>query len=353
MSNIEHSIQRYLESKKGRSLATSYISTVTTLLHIFSRYWGERDITTITRNDLYEYAAWLRNRCTQSGTPFKSRTVESYCYTVAGFGDWLYRHGFIATNPADGFELTKADRANLRQVPNRPEMEEILDSIAEERERALFELLYSSGLRINEALHLELADVKLEERILLIRQGKGQKDRYVPFSATAQMWLLKYLHGARINSLSGLRNDDRKYVFLNADGRLTRAVVYKRWKALLERFGLENRGYVLHSIRHACATHLLENGADIRYVQELLGHESQSTTQRYTRLSWERVKRVYRTYHPRENDMYEEVTAEYLAEVDRLKTEFIANRERWRLYFLKYGNGYRKLAPKRQCQYDG
>ncbi len=105
------------------------------------------------------------------------------------------------------------------------------------------------------------------------------------------------------------------------------------WKQALKAAGVDGKGYTLHCIRHACATHLLEGGAQVRYVQELLGHESLSTTQRYTRPTVERIKAVYRTYHPRENQYYEEVSDEYRAQVELLRGELVANRakkDRWR-----------------------
>lgn len=326
MNNVALFVQMYLESLRGRSLSNGYVKTESAILGDFARWWGERDILAMVRNDLYEYIVWLRQRPGQRGKPLQPQTIRRYTQTGIGFADWLYRHDRLPVNPADGFELARPDRKAERPIPTKAEMEAILEGIESDRERALFELMYSSGLRIAEALHLELTDVKLEERILLVRQGKGQKDRYVPFSAMARMCLLKYMQGQRQECVTGLKDQERKYLFIHAHGALSWKMAAARWKDAVDHAGLVRRGYTLHSIRHACATHLLENGADIRYVQELLGHECLSTTQIYTRLSRERIKAVYRTYHPRENEYFEEVTSEYLAEVDRLKAALLSGK---------------------------
>jgi len=330
MSSAGLFIKSYIESLKGRALTVSYTKTVEAILRCFAGFWGRRDIMRLCRDDLYAFATWLRGRFTQTGHLFKPVTVKQYTLAVAQFAGWLFRHGHLAVNPADGFELARPDRSAPRAIPTRDEMESILDAIPSQRESALFELMYSSGLRISEALSVELADVKLEERILLVRQGKGKKDRYVPFSAMARLGLIRYLQNDRKAHMAGVPDEERKYLFVQSSGRLNSRYTGKRWRDAIQQAELGNRGFTVHSIRHACATHLLENGADIRYVQELLGHESLSTTQRYTTVSCDKIKAVYRTYHPRENEQYVDVDAEYLDQLAKLEAELVASRENTR-----------------------
>lgn len=330
----------YLENLRGRGLSVSYVKTARTLLKIFERFWKDRDITRITTADLYDYVLWLRSPA--YGKRLKPRTVEHYSSVVAIMTHWMFRHDFLTVDPSDGFTVRKHKRDDTRRVPTQDEMTLILDSVTSFRERALLELMYACGLRIQEALHVEVADVKLDERVLLVRFGKGKKDRYVPFSHTAKAWLVRYLSSYRKRVAKGLTDEHRKYLFVfnrNGKGRLSWKMVNVRWKNILAGLGLGEKGYTLHSIRHACATHLLENGSDVRYVQELLGHESLKTTQRYTRLSRERIKAMYRTYHPRENELYEEVTGEYRSEVEKLKMDLLAHREVHRLRRLKRAQG--------------
>lgn len=319
-------IGEYVESMQGRGLSKSYSKTERAVLAVFSRYWGGRDIREARKADLYAYAAWLRGQLSQFGKPMKPRTVERYTRAAKQYLDWLFRRGNLLVNPAEGLELPRPERKQDRNVPSQEDMAAILDGVSASRERALFELMYSSGLRIQEALSLELSDVKLDERVLLVREGKGKKDRYVPFSQLARVWLLAYMQGARCEAAREGSGENRNYLFLRAEGKLSWGMASDRWKEAVAAAGLAGRGYTLHGIRHACATHLLENGASVRYVQELLGHACLTTTQRYTRPAVERIKAVYRTFHPRENERYEEVTEAYLAEVAKLKRELQANR---------------------------
>lgn len=323
-------IAEYLASLTGRGLAASYCKTEGVILRVFERFWGHRPIEKLTKAQLYRYAGELRQRRGQRGKPLTDATVRRYCQAVALLGDWMYRRELCPANPSDGFELAGKKDPGLRKVPTADQMESVLDAITETRDRALFELMYSSGLRINEALNLETSDVKLEERTLLVRWGKGKKDRYVPFSHTAQSWLMKYLQRDRGQLLPGLPDEARKYLFLHSDGNLSWKVAAERWKDALKAAGLGEKGYSLHSIRHACATGMLENGADIRYVQELLGHESLSTTQIYTRLDRERIKTAYRSYHPRENQQYVEVSQEYREAVAKLKEELAEGKKEYK-----------------------
>ena len=326
----------YIESLKGRGLAASFIKSEGVILGVFADFWGGRDYRSLKRQDLYDYVLSLRTRLSQQGTPLKPRSVLRYAFSAKRYVDWLYRSDFLLANPADGFTLLPQDSSSGRRIPSQDEISTVLDRIDGQRERALFELMYSSGLRIAEALSLCLADIKLDERLLLVRQGKGKKDRYVPFSQVARIHLASYLQGERRAQLKGLLREERKYLFIGFQGKMSWKMADDRWKTALVEAELADKGYTLHSIRHACATHLLENGASVRYVQELLGHESLSTTQRYTRPNTDRIKAVYRTYPPRENELYEEIDEEYRTHVLALREKLIRSKESHREKVLRY-----------------
>jgi integrase/recombinase XerD len=326
----------YFASLTGRGLTTSFVRTERAVLQVFSRYWGGRDLRSLCRQDLYDYVLFLKDEPGMRGKKRKPRTVVRYAHSVKRYLDYLARHGLLLSNPTDGFELMPADRCYERPIPSQSEMGVILDSIVTQREGAFFELIYSSGLRIAEALALELADLKLEERILLVRQGKGKKDRYVPFGFLARAHLSAYIHGDRQRQLGSLTGEARAFLFLGPHGKMTWAMASSLWAQAIAVAGLGGKGYTLHSIRHACATHLIENGASIRYVQELLGHECLSTTQRYTRPNVDWIKAVYRTYHPRENELYEELDENYTRRALALRDELVRNREVQRQKVLRY-----------------
>lgn len=164
------------------------------------------------------------------------------------------------------------------------------------RDRAMLEVMYATGLRVSELTELKLDDLHLSLG-LIQTIGKGDKERIIPLGDLAIEWIEKYLKHSR-NRLE--RPDKRSlYVFLNHHGRkLSRQGVWKNLKGLVKKAGIEKE-VTPHTLRHSFATHLLENGADLRTVQELLGHSDISTTQIYTHITTHRMSTVYKTYHPR------------------------------------------------------
>jgi integrase/recombinase XerD len=168
------------------------------------------------------------------------------------------------------------------------------------RDRALLELLYSSGLRISEALGLDREDLSLEEAFVRV-VGKGDRERLVPVGEVALDWLRRYIDGPRPGWLAAAEDRSSRGgpLFMSERGRrLDRRRAWEMLAATARLAGLK-QGISPHTLRHSFATHLLEGGADLRIVQELLGHASISTTQLYTHLTGERIKDVYARAHPR------------------------------------------------------
>ena len=163
------------------------------------------------------------------------------------------------------------------------------------RNKAILELMYASGLRISETINLKLYDIDLENDILRVF-GKGSKERIVPIGTIAVNDLNKYINEYREKMLKNKKND---YLFLNNHGnKITRQGLFKNLKSLLKEKGIE-KDVSPHTLRHSFATHLLNNGADLRSIQELLGHSSIKTTQIYTHVSSEHLKEQYKS-HPHE-----------------------------------------------------
>ncbi|MBM6930493.1 tyrosine recombinase XerC [[Clostridium] spiroforme] len=196
---------------------------------------------------------------------------------------------------------------NLKTAKRNPdflfpnEMIEFLDSIKTDdalgvRNKALLELMYASGLRCSEAVNLTLDCVDMNNQLLLIH-GKGNKDRYVPFHDFAKMWLQTYLQDARFTLMA--KSEGGNYVFVNSRGQ---KLTNRGLENIVDRLTLNydaTKKIHPHTIRHSFATHLLNAGADLKTVQELLGHENLSTTQIYTHITKEHLRNVYLKAHPR------------------------------------------------------
>ena len=219
------------------------------------------------------------------------------CYRT--FYTYLLRHDIVSSNPFDSLSLRRQQK-HLPSVLTEEEVKELLalpySSFLELRDHILFLFLYSTGARISEALSVDVDDIEWEERRIKI-VGKGSKERYL------------FLPKKLINELKGYINERMKYLlskhsalesalFIGERGKRlpfsSAHIIFDRYK---ERLGLQKE-FTPHTLRHSFATHMMDRGADIRFVQELLGHESISTTQIYTHVSKERLKNVYNESHP-------------------------------------------------------
>lgn len=287
--------------------------------------WSSRrsapDLRSIGKKDLVAYHAYLVNvKSKRTGEPLVANTINKRYHSVLLLFSVLYRAGVIAENPAHGLNLDLPKPSGWRRRPlTRDEITEFLDSIDPGtrqglKDRTLFELIYSSGLRVAEVAALKVSDIDFERRVMVVR-GKFDRDRMVPISEVAHDFLRLYL-GERIEEADA-------WIFTGYAGpthlrHLTSTSVSERFLTLLRRFGMDKPEISAHSIRHSTATHLLENGASIRHVQELLGHRNIESTVRYTHVMTDTITREYRKYHPREHELFEAVDADYDERLDSL-----------------------------------
>jgi integrase/recombinase XerC len=234
-----------------------------------------------------------------------NRSLARHLSTLRSFFRWACREGHVEKNPAKGLPSPRLPKT-LPRAMTLPDTERLLETEDEgrfpERERALFELLYATGLRISEAAGLDLEDVDLASRMLRTL-GKGRKERIVPFGEEAEEALRDYLPARsevlRQAVVSERGNREGQPLFVNArGGRLTARSMARLLKRRLRAAGLPS-DLSPHALRHTFATHLLAAGADLRAIQELLGHASLSTTQRYTHVDAARLREVYRHAHPK------------------------------------------------------
>ena len=231
-----------------------------------------------------------------------SSSVSRILSTLRTFYKYLVRDGKIQKNPFSSIKNPKQPKKIL-EILDEQEVKKFLESIPsssylELRDKAMFELLYACGMRVSEIVDLKLSDIDLDEGLIRFI-GKGNKERITPVGDTAKDCLSKYIRAARYNLERERKSEN---VFLNRNGqKITRQGF---WKILKKYAGKANvsKNLYPHLFRHSYATHMLERGADLRIVQELLGHSSISTTQIYTNINKKHIKETYFKYHPRDKE---------------------------------------------------
>ena len=261
----------------------------------FGRWLDESSLNAseISGVDLESYVAG------RSGSkPLSARTISRIFSSLRSFFGFMRSAGYRSDDPSMDVERPKIGK-HLPEVLELCEVERFLDSIDLDspyglRDRTLFELIYSCGLRVSEAANLELSQIFIKEGLIRIR-GKGDKERLVPLGDEVEHWLRTYLREGRPLLLKSPSANDR--VFLNNRGEgLSRKGMWKRFKGIASKANVDGK---IHTLRHSFATHLLRGGADLRSVQELLGHADISTTQIYTHLNQDDLEKAHRAYHPR------------------------------------------------------
>ena len=257
---------------------------------------GERvTLDGVARSDIERYLAL------QFAEKAQASSVSRRLSTLKRFYRWQVEIGGISANPCELVDAPRSTRYlpknlsehQVEQLLAAPDVETPLG----ERDRAMLETLYATGLRVSELVGLKLIQLNLEQGVVKV-MGKGAKERLVPIGEIAVVWLRRYLTGARSCWLPPPRTND--YVFLTARGEpMTRQAFWHIIKRNAFVAGVNPDALSPHTLRHAFATHLLNHGADLRVVQMLLGHSDITTTQIYTHVARERLKRIHETHHPR------------------------------------------------------
>ncbi len=282
----------YLRLEKGFSPNTveSYLLDLAKL----EQYCKERqlDIVRLSYDDLQDFIRQTFDSETKAST--QSRILSG----IHSFYRFLLYHNYIEQDPSELLETPKKE-AHLPEVLTIEEidaMERAIDLSKPEghRNRAIIEMLYGSGLRVSELVNLKLSDMYRKEGYMVIT-GKGSKQRLVPISPVADEWFSYWLED---RSRLDIKQEAVDYAFLNHYGRqLTRAMIFTIIRRLAEDAGI-HKTISPHTLRHSFATHLLQNGADLRVIQQLLGHESISTTEIYTHIDIQDLRQAVLRYHP-------------------------------------------------------
>ena len=228
------------------------------------------------------------------------RTISKIISGLRSFFKFLVLEKVREDNPAMEVDMPKVPK-RIPRVLSREEIDDLLDGIDTTtplglRDRALFELIYSSGLRVSEAVVLKPQQLFIEEGLVRVI-GKGDKERLVPLGEVSRYWLKRYMEEGRRSLIKSGVKADRLFLSQRGAG-LSRKGIWKRFKQLALKQGVNSK---VHTLRHSFATHLLQGGADLRAVQELLGHADISTTQVYTHLDRDDLKQYHEKFHPRGN----------------------------------------------------
>ena len=264
------------------------------LLALNQRLTGKGvDLVAASKSDILDYISWR----VEGGA--KPRSTARQLSSFRRFFRYLLREGVISDDPTAQIAMPKIGRA-LPQSLTEEEVDALLGApnVSESlghRDRAMLELLYATGVRVSELINLKMSQVNLNQGVLRI-VGKGDRERLIPLGDEAQDWLREFIDGPRVEILLERQSD---YLFPTRRGdRMTRQAFWHIIKRYAKKAGVQKK-LSPHTVRHAFATHLLNNGADLRVVQLLLGHSDVSTTQIYTHVARERMKELHSRHHPR------------------------------------------------------
>ncbi len=286
--------KRFLQVEKGLSLNSIYSYTYD--LKKFSNFLTEqnKDILSATQEDIQQFLKFEKNKKKNS-----TRTLARSLAAIRQFYNFISDKMEDVSNPTEKIESPQIEKT-LPDFLTEKEIEILFGSISEDdpyelRDKTIFELLYSCGLRISEATEISLNDIDFENAYIRIT-GKGNKERITPVGEIALRLIKKYIENSR-PLINGSR--DSEYLFISKKGsKLNRKSVWRLLKNYVSRTKIK-KNITPHTLRHSFATHLIENGADLRSVQELLGHMDISTTQIYTHLAKKKLQDIHKKHHPK------------------------------------------------------
>lgn len=303
---INDLIPGYLDELKLLNRSPLTIRNIRNALKQMINFFGTEKVTELDqmgRDVLGLYQEELTYRLTDKGKQLSARTREKYLCSIRGFLKYLYEQDYLAADLSTVIKLPKQpqrlpkvilDTAEIKKMMAAPNMQ----TNSGYRNRIILELLYDTGIRAAEMAAIKTNDLDLANGYLHIRSGKGAKDRIVPISSRVCELTKRYLSFIRPMMLKG---KNTKYLVLNRWGtKMTPTAVWAIVKRCTELSGIK-KNVTTHTFRHSCATHMLKNGAPIRHIQELLGHESLESTQMYTKITINDLKEIHAKYHPGES----------------------------------------------------
>ena len=303
--SIQHIKDIFLEHKKELNYSQysiiNYEKAIEKFVIFISQIKNKQDIniTEITKSDIQKYYEYLLNYRTRKKKKLKRWTIIVYMRGLIGFFKFAAKQGYLIFNPVEGISFKKPDNNISEKIMSKREIEKILSLIDDKtiiglRNRTIIEVLYSTGIRRSELIKLNIYDIDYENGYLRVNLGKGKKDRIIPIGKRACEWLRKYLVYSRPQLI---KDTSDKGLFISQFGRRMGTSALDR----MMRYNMKKAGlkYTTHGFRHSFATGLLKGGADIRYVQEMLGHADIGSTEIYTTVVVEDLRETLIRTHPR------------------------------------------------------
>jgi len=321
---------RFIEWSASRGYSKRTTEARAEHLKRFIRWCTERSLDRpqdITRPILERYRRYLYHYRKESGEPLSFATQQQRLLPLRAFFKWLSRENLILSNPASELELPRVHRRLPAHILSREDIERVMAQTALHgelgvRDRAMLETLYSTGIRRSELIALKLYDIDLRNGTLFVRAGKGERDRYVPLGSRAIEWLRRYLEDVRPELVI---EPDEGWLFLHEFGEpFEKNRLSDRVKRYLRAAGIDKPGSC-HLFRHAMATQMLANGADIRFIQAILGHAQLTTTEIYTHVTIAQLKEVHHLTHPAERSRERPVITSAEDEADALLASLAAD----------------------------
>lgn len=304
-SPFEILLSRYRQHMQALNYSPQTIYTKGSCLRRLTEFLAEIGITEppmVTPHVIADFQRWLFYKPTLKGTTRFAATSNRVLSAARGFLRFLKNEGVIGRDPTEAMEYAREPDRLPRNVLTPREAKRIIESADPStalgyRDRTILEVLYATGIRRGELISLELDDAKLDEGLLHIRAGKGNRDRVVPLGQWAVKCLESYIAGIRPELLKGRAC---RSLFVSLVGRTMSAMAVTHLVKKHTRLSGVKKHVTCHLWRHTCATHLVQNRANLRHVQEILGHRNLSATERYLSLTIQDLKAAHRKYHPRE-----------------------------------------------------
>jgi site-specific recombinase XerD len=302
--------ENYLMQRKySERTVQNYCQQVEMFLSFIEKYYPNlNQIDEIKKDIILDFQNYLVSSKDRNGKYLSNNTLILKLIALRKFFRFLKENDFILINPAACIVLPKEEKTLHRNIPTQEEMQVMIQSVKPNspinmRNRAILEILYACGIRTTELCRLKISDIDFKQQTATVYNGKGGKSRIMPLTMYACEYTKMYLEGARKHLLKGQRTDPGNLFLSNRGNPFNRETINKCvMNSILKKAHIDKH-FTCYSVRHATATHLLQNKVDITYISKLLGHASLKTTQVYTKIEISDLQKMHSLYHPREKDL--------------------------------------------------